>query len=70
MLGPGSNTNRRYGLVGIGVVTVGVGFNTLVQTAWKPVICYQPSDEDVELSDPLAPYLPACCHVPTLMILN
>ena len=45
-------------------VTVGVGFNTLVLAAWKPVFCL-PSGEDVEL---LA--LPVHCHAPILMIMD
>jgi hypothetical protein len=40
MLGPGSGTIRRCGLVGVGVcVTVDVGFKTLILAAWKPVFC-------------------------------
>jgi hypothetical protein len=55
-----------------GIVGVGVGFNTLVPGAWEPVFCWQPSDEDVELSAPPVPCLPGCCHVhvPALMILD
>ncbi|XP_076791421.1 carbonyl reductase [NADPH] 2-like isoform X3 [Arvicanthis niloticus] len=30
----------------------------------------QPSDEDVELSAPPAPFLPGCCHAPTLMTMD
>ena len=47
-------------------VTMGVGFKTLVLATWKPVFCYQPSDEDVELSTPPASCLPECCHVSSL----
>jgi len=36
MLGPGNSTIRRCGLVGVSV-TVGVGFETLLLAAWKPV---------------------------------
>jgi hypothetical protein len=36
MLGPRSGTIRKYSLVGF-VVTVGVGFKTLILAAWKPV---------------------------------
>ena len=42
MLGPGSGTTRRCGLVGVGrslvggsEITVGVGFKTLLLAAWK-----------------------------------
>jgi hypothetical protein len=40
MLGPGSSTIRKYGLVGVGLalrkcVTVVVGFETLLLAAWK-----------------------------------
>jgi len=52
MLGPGSGTISRFGLVG-------VGFRTLFLAAWKPVLCYQPSDEDIELSAS-----PAHCQCP------
>jgi hypothetical protein len=51
-------------------VTVGMGFNTLVLAAWKPVFCLLPSDEDVELSGPPAPCLPGCHHVLALMIID
>ena len=43
MLGPGSGTLRRFGLVKVGMafwrkcVTVGVGFETLFLAAWKTV---------------------------------
>jgi hypothetical protein len=47
---------------------VGVGFKILLLAAWRLVLCYQPSDEDVELSAPPVPCLPGCCHVPALMI--
>jgi hypothetical protein len=47
---------------------VTVGFNALVLAAWKSVFHQQPSYENVELSAPLAPGLPGCCHVPALMI--
>jgi hypothetical protein len=49
---------------------VGVGYKTLILAAWKSVFCWQPSDEDVELSAPPAPCLPECCHIPTLMIID
>jgi hypothetical protein len=63
MLGPESGTIGRCGLVGM-------GFKTLVIDAWRPVVPLQPSDEDVELSAPPAPFLPGCCHVLTLMIMD
>jgi hypothetical protein len=47
--------------------TVGVGFKTLLLASWKPVFCYWPSDEDVELSAPPAPCPHGCCHAPTLI---
>jgi hypothetical protein len=49
---------------------VGMDFNTCVLAAWEPVFCLQPSDEDVELSAPPVPYLPRCCHVPALIIMD
>ena len=45
MLGPGSGTIGKCGLVS-------VGCNTVVLAEWKSVFHYQPSDEDVELSAP------------------
>jgi hypothetical protein len=39
----------------------GRGLMTLVLAAWKTVFCWQPSDEDVELSAPPSPCLPGCC---------
>jgi len=35
-----------------------------------PVCSWLPSDENVELSVLPAPYLPECCHVPALMIID
>ena len=49
---------------------MGVGNETLVLAAWKPLFSWQSSDEDVELSAPLIPCLPGCCHVPALMIMD
>ena len=75
MLGPGSGTIRRCGL-GIGVscwsrhVTVGMGFNTLVLAAWKPVFSCLPLEQDVEFSNIPIPCLPGYCHAPTLMIMD
>jgi hypothetical protein len=63
MLGPGGGTIRRCDPVRVGVallelcVTVGVGFETFILAAGKPVLCYQPSNEDVELS--ALPAMPA-----------
>ena len=51
-------------------VIVGAGFKTLILSVWKSVFHKQPSDEDVELSAPLIPCLPGCCHVPALMIMD
>jgi hypothetical protein len=45
MLRPGSGNVWRCGLVGVGLAFVGLVFNIL--------ICYQLSDEDMELSTPL-----------------
>ena len=69
MLGPGSGTIRRYGLVGVGV-SLGMGFKPLILAAWKSVFHYLPSDKDVELSALPAPGLPRCCPVPTLMMMD
>jgi len=68
VFGPGSGAVGRCGPVGVGValleevwpfwnrhVTVGVGFKTLTLAVWKSVFCWQPSDEDVDLSAPPAP---------------
>jgi hypothetical protein len=64
MLTPLSSTFRRSG-------TIGVHLSLLVwATIWKLVVHYQPSDEDVGLSDSPVPCLPGCCHVPTLLILD
>jgi hypothetical protein len=43
-------------------VTEGVGFKTFILASWKPVFCYQPSDEHVELLAPPVPCVPGCCH--------
>lgn len=51
MLGPGSGTVGRCGLMG-------VGFNDLVLAAWDSVFHWQLSDEDVELLVLPAPCLP------------
>ena len=51
----------RCGLVRVDV-SLGMGFKTLILAAWKPVFCQQLSDEDVELSAPLAPCLTEGCH--------
>ena len=48
----------------------GCGLKTLTLVAWKLVFHQQPSDEDVELSAPPAPYLSGCCHVPALMMMD
>ena len=68
MLGLGSGTIWRCGLVGVGVSPW--VYKNLILAAWKPVFCWQPSDEDVGLSAPPAPCLPGCCHVLSLMILD
>jgi hypothetical protein len=76
MLGPGSGTIRRCGLVEVGVALLEEvchcrrGFKTLILAAWKPVFSGRPSDEDVELSAPHVPWLPGCCPVPALMIMD
>jgi hypothetical protein len=49
-------------------VTVDVGFMTLILVAWNSVLCYQPSNENVELSASPVPYLPGFCHVSFLII--
>jgi hypothetical protein len=76
ILGPGSGTIGRCGLVGMGVTWLewvchcGYGYKILTLVAWKAVFHYQPLDEDIELSAPPAPCLPGYCHVPTLMIMD
>ena len=58
MLDSGSGTTRRGGpVVYSRCAIVGVGFTTLILTAWKPVFCL-PLEQDVELSGPPAPHLP------------
>lgn len=47
MLGPGSGTVKRYGLVGGGVVFLEEG--TLLLAKWEPVCSWVSLDEDVEL---------------------
>ena len=76
MLGLGSTTIRRCGLIGIGVALLEevchfrVGFKTLL-AASKPVFFCLPSEQVVELLvPPPVPYLPRCCHAPTLMIME
>jgi NADH:ubiquinone oxidoreductase subunit E len=49
---------------------MGMGVKTLIPAAWKPVFCWKPSDEDVELSAPPESCLPGCCHAPALMIVD
>jgi hypothetical protein len=59
MLGPGSGTIRRCGLVRVGLALLeevchcGVSFKILVLAAWRPVLFCLPLDEDVELAAPL-----------------
>jgi len=47
-----------------------VGFETLLLADWKAVFSCLPSEEDVELSAPPAPFLPGLCHTLTLMIMD
>jgi hypothetical protein len=69
LLGPGSSTIRRCDLIGVGVALLeeirhfGVGFETLLLAAWKPVFSCLPLEQDVELSAPPSPCLPGCCYV-------
>jgi hypothetical protein len=76
VLGPGSGTIWRYGLVGIGVTWLewvchcGCGYKILILVAWMSVLHWQPLDEDIELSAPPALCLPGYCHAPTLMIMD
>jgi hypothetical protein len=55
MVGPGSGIIWRHGLVGAGValldkiVTVSMGFKTLILAIWMPVFSGLPSEMDVEL---------------------
>lgn len=51
-------------------ITIGMGSKITILAAWKPVFHYQHADEDVELSSPLVPYQPGCCHVPLLKIMD
>ena len=44
----------------------GMGFETLLLTMWDPVFYCLPSEQDVELSAPLAPCLPGCSHASCL----
>jgi hypothetical protein len=83
MLGPGNDTIRRCGLVGVGVaslewmwpcwrkyVTMGVSFETLLLAAWKTVFSWLPLDQDIELSAP-SPY--TCLDtamLPALMLMD
>ena len=56
MLGPRSGTLRKC-------VTVGLGFEILLLVAYKSVQSQQPSDQDVDHSDPSpAPCLPIRCY--------
>jgi hypothetical protein len=43
-------------------VTVGVVFEILMLAAWKPIFSCSPSEQDVEFSAPLAPWLPMVSH--------
>jgi hypothetical protein len=61
MLGPEIGTIRRCDLVGGSVSLWQIGFESLFLAVWETVFWMQ-SEEDVELSAPLAPCLPECCH--------
>jgi hypothetical protein len=66
MLCPGKGTIR---MCGVGVLLWAWAFKTLILAAWKPVFCYKPLDEDVELSAPPALCLPECHYASTLMMM-
>jgi hypothetical protein len=73
ILGPGSGTIWRCGLVGIGVTSLewvchcGCGYKILALVTWKSVFHWQPLDEDIELSAPPDTLMPAwilpCSHL-------
>jgi hypothetical protein len=70
MLGPGSGTIRRCGLVEVGAALLeevchcGVGFETSLLAAWETSsLSWLQLEQDVQLSAPPAPCLLGCCHV-------
>ena len=75
MLGPGSRTIRRCGLLEVWrcwkmYVTVRVGFENCLLATWETVFSCLTLDQDVELSAHLTPCLPKHCHAPTLMTMD
>jgi hypothetical protein len=44
------------------LITMGMGFETLLLATWKTVCYWLPLDKDVELSASPAPCLPEHCH--------
>ena len=74
MLGPGSGTTRRSGLVEVGVALLeevshcGRGLQDTHPSSLEASILLFTFEQDVELSTPLTPCLPRCCHAPTLVI--
>jgi hypothetical protein len=68
MLGPGSCTIKRCGLLGVEVALLeevchcGGGLGDLSPSCLKTVSSWLPLDEDVELFTPPVPCLPRCCH--------
>ena len=76
LLGLGSGTVRRFGLVGAGVAWLeevchyGGGLWDPSPSCLRTVCTWHPLDKDVELSAAPAPCLPGYCHAPTLMAID
>lgn len=51
-------------------VTLKVGFESLVLTAWRPAFSFLPSEQDVEHSAAPTTCLPGHCYSPSMMIMN
>ena len=65
---------RRYGIVGVcglpgGGVSMRVGFEVSKDQARPSLILSLSSDQDVQ-SQLLLQHVPACCHAPTMMIMD
>ena len=76
MCNSGSVTNRRYGLLGVGVALLeemchcGGRLESLLLAMRVSVCSWLPLGEDVQLSAPSAFFLFEHCHARTLMIMN
>ena len=71
ILGPESSIIRRYGLVAVGVSLLGWrGLRPSSQLPGSQFFHKQPSDEDIDLSAPLAPCLLGCYHALALIIMD